>query len=341
VKERRVSEKSWGKSIATMREERHALGSFQELVAPVWCHEITTQNRETFIQERLQQVDSAGSVEKDLRLLRHLFNKLEEWHHVPKGTNPFSGNGRATVGMKRRREKELVRKQSGNAKAKFYTIEQVQAILAQADKEANASPQDWEKHRLRALVYFEAHTGVRVDEVLHLGWKEIDFDAGIALVNFKVEHHLKTESSEARVGLAEPLLAVLRCWKEQATCSWVFPNSRMRPWTGGSRGDKSLDQLKALAKRAKVEHATWQMFRHRLSTLGKSAFDLTAERVQAQLRHTTTKTQKTYTHDDLEGLRRTANAMCFTKTPEKAGPGDTTPETATGPVDSAAEAPPP
>lgn len=123
---------------------------------------------------------------------------------------------------------------------------------------------------------------------------------------------LKTDGSEAPVGLADPLLEVLREWKVKQRCSWVFPNLKKNsPWLAGGKGYKPLDQLQDLARRAGVEHATWKMFRDTLATLGKSTFGLTAEQVQAMLRHTTTKTQSHYTHDELRGLRANANAFDF------------------------------
>ena len=80
--------------------------TFATIVKPDWCHEITTQDREKYIQGRMPSVESPVSVEKDLRILRFLFNILEEWHHRPKDTNPFAGRGNATIGAKRKREKD-------------------------------------------------------------------------------------------------------------------------------------------------------------------------------------------------------------------------------------------
>jgi integrase len=148
------------------------LGMFGEIVKPRWCHDITTEDREKYVQGRMPQVRAAISVDKDLRTLRHLFNILEEWHHRTKGTNPFAGRGNATIGKKRRREKEQQREK----KPAYYTRGQVIALLDQADREAV----DWETRRLRALIYFEAFTGVRIEEALYLEWDEIDFQAGVA-----------------------------------------------------------------------------------------------------------------------------------------------------------------
>jgi len=265
-----------------------------------------------------------------------LFNVLEDWRHRSEGSNPFSGNGKATVGGRRKKAKELERRENGGEKPEFYTLPQVRVLLSHADKEVREEPGNWQRHRLRALVYFEAYTGARLEEVLYLEWSEIDLDQAIAWLNAKIDNQLKTPGSEAPVGLSDALVAVLKEWKQQATCSFVFPNMmNHRPWTGGGPGHKPLDQLKAMAKRAGIEHANWLMFRHTLTTLGKSSFGLTEEQVKAALRHTTTHTQRTYTHDDLEGLRQTANAIRFAESRGENG----SPSPATDPLASSEESP--
>lgn len=186
-------------------------------------------------------------------------------------------------------------------------------LLALATKEAAEADAKsrFVKNRLKALTYFIAYTGCRINEAIYLEWKEIDWDKGIAWLYFKVEHDLKTEGSQAPFGLPDKLIAVLKEWEKDKTCSWVFPNSSAKPWVTAGPGYKHLDQLKALAKRAGIEHATWKMFRHSLSTLGKGKFGMSAEQVQAQLRHTTLDTQEHYTHDDLVNLREAMKKVDF------------------------------
>jgi len=310
--ERQPHESKWTNAIATMREERRVLDSFQKVSGSRWCHEITSEDREAFIQLRMDEVSSGETINKNLGILRHLFNVLEEWNHRRCGTNPFAGTGKATIGKRRRRRKKMEREQAGTIKPEFYSIEQVRAILAQADKDVQEQPDNWAVNRLRALIYFVAYTGPRIKEVLYLEWQDISFEAGIAYLHPRLENMLKTEVSAAPVGLADPLLTVLSAWRTMQRCPLVFPNLRKdTPWITGGKGYKPLDQLKELAGRAGVEHATWKMFRDTLTTLGKSQFKLTEAQLQAMLRHTTTQTQKHYTHDELLGLRANANAFNF------------------------------
>jgi integrase len=300
---RREKAASWPKSFKTFKREKNAIDSFTRIAKPGFCHELTAQDRERFIQNRMPEVGSGLTVDAELRALRYLCNIMEEWKHRPKGSNPFAGHGKATVGSRRKRSK----KEGQEEKAKHYTFEEVQAILKQATEEATS----FQTKRIRVLVFFVAYTGCRINEAIHLEWTDIDFEAGIAWLYFKVEHDLKTEGSEAPFGLPDKLITVLREWEKEKTCAWVFPNSVGKPWKSGAPGYRPFDQLKSLAERAGVKDANFKRFRHSLSTHGKQRFGMTREQVQAQLRHTTTETQKHYDHDDLANLRNAVKGIDF------------------------------
>jgi len=195
-------------------------------------------------------------------------------------------------------------------------MEEVWKLLTLADKEADT----WEKRRFRGLAYFVAYTGCRVAEALHLEWKDLDLERGIAWLYFEVENDLETEGSEAPFGLPDALVAVLRAWEAErsnapaeCSCSWVFPNSKGKPWKCGAPGYRPFDQIQALGKRAGVDEANFEKFRHSLATLGKGHFGMTEEQVKAQLRHTTTQTQRHYSHDDLASLRGAVRGIDFGK----------------------------
>jgi integrase len=294
-----------------MKREKNAIDSFTRLVHPHWCHDITDEDRERFIQKRMPEVGSGLTVDAELRALRHLCNVMEEWKHRPERSNPFAGRGKATVGSRRRRHKEQIRE--GEEKAKHYTFEEVKAILSLASKEVVEADEKsrWAKRRLRVLVYFVSYTGCRISEAIHLEWKDIDFEKGVAWLYFKVENDLKTEGSQAPFGLPPRLIEVLRDWEQDKTCTWVFPNSQHKPWKTGGPGFRPFDQLKALGERAGVQGANWKRFRHALSTHGKQRFGMSREQVKAQLRHTTEKTQEYYTHDDLDNLREAVARIDF------------------------------
>ena len=321
--ERKEAARKWSKSLATMLRERAALDGFERAVfrrkgqledgslrsANPWCHEIPVTCRESFINGRLAEVGSAATVDSDLGTLRYFFGLMDEWNHRPKNANPFTGKGKSSVGRRRR---DVENEQADEKDTGYYTLAEVQALLRQADKEVVENPGDWNRKRLRALIYFMAYTGCRIKEALHLDWdKDVNWDAGVVWLRHKRGNRLKTAASAAPVGLPDALIRVLREWEKDRTCAWVFPNASRKPWITAGPGYKHLDQLKALAKRAGIGQATWKMFRHAFSTHGKQRFGMTKEQVQAQLRHTSTDTQKHYDHDDLANLRDAVSGVDF------------------------------
>jgi integrase len=301
VEDRREAERNWKKSFGTMKRENLAIRAFERHCKPGWCHDLTTQHRDRFVAERLKEVGSAVTVYAELRALHTLCETMEEWGHRSKGDNPFAG--RAKVEGRRRRQK----KESQEKKVRHYTFEEVRALLNRATEEATS----WETKRLRALVFFVAYTGCRSDEALYLEWTDIDFERGIAWLSHKRDNQLKTEKSAAPFGLPDKLISVLREWETEKACSWVFPNSRQKPWTGGAPGYRPFDQVQALGERCGIQGANLKRFRHSLVTHGKQRFGMSAEQVRAQVRHTTLETQKHYEQDDLANLRDAVKGVDF------------------------------
>ena len=156
-----------------------------------------------------------------------------------------------------------------------------------------------------------AYTGCRFGEAVHLEWKDGDWDASVAFLFFKIESDLKTEGSQAPFDLPDRLIGVLKDWKADETCGWVFPNNKQKPWKTGSVSYRPFDQMQALGERAGVKGANFKRFRSALATHGKQRFGMTAEQVRAQLRHTTLETQKHYEKDDLANLRGAMKGVDF------------------------------
>lgn len=321
-KARREASAKWPKSLSTMLRERATMDAFERAVLGKkgegaaaqnpWLHDLQPTCRDAFVNGRLAEAGSPATAESDLGSLRYLFGVMEEWKHRAKGSNPFAGRGKSTVGERRKRKGGTGEEGGEEKDTGYYTLEEMKKLLAQADKEVSEDPDDWNRKRLRALVYFEAYTGCRIKEAIFLAWdRDVDLEKGVVWLRHKAANQLKTASSAAPVGLPDALVAALREWQKEKTCAWVFPNSSGKPWATSGPGYKHLDQLKALAGRAGIAQATWKMFRHAFSTHGKQRFGLSAEQVRAQLRHTTTDTQKHYDHDDLANLRDAVKGVDF------------------------------
>jgi hypothetical protein len=244
-RERKAASAKWPKSLSTMLRERATMDAFERAVLGKkgegataqnpWLHDLQPTCRDQFLNGRLAEAGSAATAESGLGALRYLFGVMEQWKHRPKGSNPFAGKGKSSVGERRKRTVEGdagVEKDDGH-----YTLEELKKLLAQPDREVKEEPDDWNRKRLRALVYFEAYTGCRIREAIHLAWdRDVDLDKGIAKLRHKQANQLKTASSAAPVGLPDVLVAVLREWHREKTCAWVFPNASGKPWATAGPG---------------------------------------------------------------------------------------------------------
>jgi hypothetical protein len=62
-KKRVEASRAWEKSDASRRAEARVLRDFARIVKPTWCHEVTTKERQAYINQRLKEVNSPQSVE--------------------------------------------------------------------------------------------------------------------------------------------------------------------------------------------------------------------------------------------------------------------------------------
>jgi integrase len=135
----------------------------------------------------------------------------------------------------------------------------------------------WRARRLQCLVYLVAFTGLRRSEALHLRTEDIDIQARSVSVVDRATHRLKTSTSAALVPCPEQLIPVLTDWlahrqdapegSPRPELGFAFPNSRIgTPWTGGCRGTKPLDRLRAIGERAQVKDLGFQILRRSVAT---------------------------------------------------------------------------
>jgi integrase len=192
---------------------------------------------------------------------------------------------------------------------RFLTAHEVAAILGRADTEVATGA--WQAGRLQALVYLAAYTGMRRGELLWLSVRDVDLTARTISITPKPGWSPKTAASIATLPILEPLERVLSLWLPRTGCQWVIPGYRSgKPWTGGPPGQKALDCVAALGRRAGVPAVTLISFRRTIATLA-SGWGLGPLAVQALLRHTTVTTQEWYRQPDLEGLRAAAEKIRY------------------------------
>ncbi len=183
-------------------------------------------------------------------------------------------------------------------KIRHHSIEAINRVLKLAAEEADAG--GWKEARLKALFDVYAFAALRKLEALHLHRDDVDFAKGVLRVGAR--RKLKTEASAAAVPMAPQLRQSLREWLPRARCDWVFPGvTRKGPWTHGPMGQRPLDSIKALGKRAGVPNLTILSLRHSFAT-HSAAWGISAEMRQRILRHTTLRTSSWYMHEDIDDL---------------------------------------
>jgi integrase len=181
---------------------------------------------------------------------------------------------------------------------------EIQSVLEQADQEAQDGR--WEALRLRAAVYTWCFTGARKMEILGALAADVDLDRVLLSIRSNDRRPLKTAASAAAIPLAPPLARVLADWLPRCGSIWLMPHKyRHGPWLHGPYGNKCVDQVAQLGVRAGVPGLTVLALRHSFGTLSEG-WGWGGLMLQRVLRHTDSKTQAHYRHEDLDQMRRAA-----------------------------------
>jgi integrase len=171
---------------------------------------------------------------------------------------------------------------------------------------------DWKASRLYVLASVVAYSGLRAREAYHLQTGDVDLASGLLWV--VARHRLKTEGSEAPVGLAPELVEILADWLPRSGPLWVFPGvRRIGPWDNGAPGYRPIDHLKRAGLAVGIDNLTWHTLRHTLAKLIVGRFGGSAEHAKTMLRHDDIRTtEEHYLHrDDAELLRAIAGRVSF------------------------------
>jgi integrase len=179
--------------------------------------------------------------------------------------------------------------------------EQIRAMLALADDEAEAASLrarklrdveslaiEWDALRRRAYARTLFQTGARPGEIQRLRIEDFSRRAQtIEIVAHWVTGRAgkkywwepKTEGSAGLIPIGDKLAELLDEWARRvkrdsrrgrlrvSNCEWLFPGKMLLgPWTSGGRGEKPLDQIRALGERAGVTDLTQKAARKGIGT---------------------------------------------------------------------------
>lgn len=160
----KVNKRSW------TRDEQ-IIGHLTRFFGPTVLCDIGPLLIEKYKLQRVQSV-SPATINREIALLKHLFNMAERWGFY-RGRNPVRD-------------------------VKFLAEDNLQfRVLSEVEEEASLSACS---QYLRDLVSFAINTGLRLSEILHLKWEEVDLEGGMIqmLVRKKQAHARSTSKRKKR-----------------------------------------------------------------------------------------------------------------------------------------------
>jgi len=290
-----VANKTLKDHIRALRLFAYHVGSNVPLVR------INARHAESFVAERLAQGLAVGTVNKDIRTLKGIFNlAIELRGYLAESTNPFA----------------KIRQRRFTPKSPNYVPkEDFKRLFSAADTA-------WWK-ALLALAYT---SGAREDELLNLTWADVDFQKNQLHITRKdrcdwiqpwqpKDHELRT------IPLPEQIVNLLAAWQSVApeNCPYIFMEHGrwdyyrqrvgQRKWrTGQSLVNNVLRRFKTLCRRAKVGPYTVHDLRR--SCITNWARKLPIHVVQKFAGHSDIRTtQKYYLSVQDEDIRKAQNVQ--------------------------------
>ena len=164
-----------------------------------FLHEIIQRDVEKYVDYRIEHYNarskkkiSPNTVNKDLGVLRNMFNKAIEWDYLG-GKNPVRGFKFLPVDNKRIR---------------FLEKEEIKRLLDNCES------------YLKDIVEFAMNTGMRKGEIFNLKWHDVDFKRNLV-------HILKTKNNEKReVPINDDVKDILCRVKKNPDSPYVFASCR-------------------------------------------------------------------------------------------------------------------
>lgn len=239
------------------------LGHLQGFFGNVDLDDIGPLRVEAYQDARIRKVCPA-TVNRELALLKHMFNLAERWQVYP-GKNPV----RLVPFL---REDNL----------QFQTLSEDDEL-----KLLSSSPP-----YLRELILFAINTGLRSGEIFNLKWEVVDLNTKrIKPIVMKTRRSLELPLNETAFEILEARRAVKHG-------PYVFYNAAT-----GDRFKDTKNGLQSAVTRAGLSDITWHTFRHTFaSRLTTSGVDLVT--VKELLGHSTITVTMRYAHSNIEEKTR-------------------------------------
>lgn len=209
-------------------------------ISPRWAHTPIADVRPMAVDTWLKSLPvSAATKGRARRLLKQLIDKAMFWEIIPDAPNPMR---LVKVKGTTERQKSIV----------LLSPEQVTALVNALQEPYNI------------MVLIAACLGLRVEEIAALQWGDFDFAEKTVTIRRAFTHGevkgTKTDSSNAKLPLADLLTDALARYRETATSHWLFPATRgNKPrWTGVLL----QDHIQPVAGKIGLPHIGWHSLRH-------------------------------------------------------------------------------
>ncbi len=243
----------------------HLTGVF----GPMPLGDIGALSIERYKIDRLKAPASPATVNRELALLKHMFNLAEQWG-LFRGRNPVKG-------------------------IRFLPEDNLQYRSLSDAEEAELIRQC--SPYLQDLVTFAIHTGLRFGDILNLKWEGVDLE------NQTIKVFVKKTRRFLDLPLNDAAAKVVRGWHGIRRNEYVFYN----PETGEQWKDLWLG-LKKACRKAGLKDITWHTFRHTFaSRLTRAGADLVS--VKELLGHSSITVTMRYAHTNREAKARAVRLL--------------------------------
>lgn len=253
----------------------HVLKKLQKVLGSPSLKNITHFQIEKFKNKRREEGAKPGTVNRELAVIKALFNRGVEWGFLIKSPGQ---------GVKKLKEPKR--------QARFFSKTEVDKILSEADE------------ILRPMLAVYVHTGLRRDELLHLTWEDVDLERRLLIVQAK-EGWSPKDYEVRHIPLNDKALKALKSLRSSGKKGRVFCGPDGKPYLADFVTKKFKKHLKRIGIDGHL-HALRHTFASHLVMQG---VDLHA--VAKLLGHASTKTTEIYAHLSPDFLKSAVGKLKF------------------------------
>lgn len=250
---------------------------FKAFVGGDRLRNITNFQIEQFKNRRKEEGAKSATVNRELAIVKALFNRGVEWGFLPKSP---------AAAVKKFKEPKR--------QARFFSSAEVNKMLANAE------------NGLRPLVAVLVNTGLRREELLHLTWEDVDLERRLLIVQAK--ENWRPQDYELRhIPLNDAALKALKELRRRAGANggWVFADRKGDTCSADHLTHRFKAMLKGLGIKGHL-HALRHTFASHLVMQGADLYT-----VAKLLGHANIKTTEIYAHLAPDFLKAAVNKLRF------------------------------